>query len=335
MNDQNISDDLLVKYLLGETTEVEHSKVAQWIGSSAANKDQFDSFRLIWEQSRQLTRTNDLDTDAAWQRFQQRTSQPKTAPAKTIVVPNRYQWLKAAAAIMLLVGCTWAAWNYTHDSTTLASGTNNQLPQQPVLSGPASVKAPDATASAGSVASNTVQPVVASEKENIAGVSKGHSGVNRQIAFHPKLNKSYKNEYTKESLTRINPNEYICNNTPYPFEICITQTVKCNNDKASAISTCSIIEPDQSGRLHYKSIDKIAKNCKATIDEIRITKINTGETIVLNDHSSPSTAQNFFNHLTGKKKGDVFAGMFHSDCDEDTDDCGLTFDSNFGNLIMQ
>ena len=119
-------------------------------------------------------------------------------------------------------------------------------------------------------------------------------------------------------------------------EICIIQSVKCKkNDQPTAVSTCSVLEPDQSGQLRYKAFDKIAKHCKATIEEITITKITTGETIVLNDHSTPTTAQNFFNHITGKKKGDVFAGMFHCDGNERIDDCGLTFNSSFGNLSLQ
>jgi len=96
-----------------------------------------------------------------------------------------------------------------------------------------------------------------------------------------------------------------------------------------------VLEPDQSGKLHYTALNKISRHCKATIDEITITMISTGETIVLNDHSTPSTAQNFFNHITGKKKGEVYAGVFHSDCNNETDNCGLTFDSNYGNLILQ
>ena len=326
-----MSDDLLVKYLLGEVSEKELKEVEDWIRESSVNKNEFDTFRLLWEQSRQLQPAGLSDTDAAWERFQNKISAGKPA-SKTIAFPQPYRWLKAAAILLLFAGASWFALN--HDNFTSKPEADNIIPARQL--NPVSVPMP-----AQVVATHTAEPA----KEPASTIEKVEKEVQTtslaiagsgQAAPKKKYSKGVKNYYSKGTVTKTKTNQFICNSTPYPFEICITQSVKCKkSDQPTAVSTCSLLEPDQSGQLRYKAFDKIAKHCKATIDEITITKITTGETIVLNDHSTPTTAQNFFNHITGKKKGDVFAGMFHCDGNERIDDCGLTFNSSFGNLSLQ
>ncbi len=329
--ERQLSDELLVKYLLGEVSEMEQKEVENWISQSSVNKNEFDTFRLIWEQSRQIQQTALSDSDAAWVRFQNRISDHKPAP-KTIPVPQRNKWLKAAAILLLFAGASWFTLHHNYFSSRQVA-VNIQPAQQvsPV---------------AGPTPSESVNPVpVRPVQDQVTTIEKVEKQVNNNslalaggsLASPKKKHlKGVKKYESNGNVTKTKINQFICNSTPYPFEICITQSVKCKkNDQPTAISTCSVLEPDQSGQLRYKAFDKIAKNCKATIEEITITKITTGETIVLNDHSTPTTAQNFFNHITGKKKGDVFAGMFHCDGNERIDDCGLTFNSSFGYLSLQ
>ncbi len=129
--------------------------------------------------------------------------------------------------------------------------------------------------------------------------------------------------------------DYICNNTPCPLQICISQVVQCPNVQPKDVSTCSTLEPDQSGQLHYRAHDSIAKNCSLTVKEIEITSIATGETILLNETSSPSTAQDVFSYITGKKKGDVLAGMFTSDCNHQRKKRGVRLNNKYGDLVIQ
>ena len=81
-NFYHITDDLLVKYLLGEATADEQTLVEEWIASDAANKKQYDDFKTIWEESKRLAATSTIDEDAAWQRFKNRvaTGQENKAP---------------------------------------------------------------------------------------------------------------------------------------------------------------------------------------------------------------------------------------------------------------
>ena len=129
----------------------------------------------------------------------------------------------------------------------------------------------------------------------------------------------------------------ICNGTACPLEICITQSVKCHDGKPAAYSTCSTLEPDESGQIGLKMFGKMGQNCDLTVQEIKITLVSTGETIILNESSQPATAQDVYNYITGKTRGTTLAaGEFHSDCRNDGMGHTLKFDNNnYGHLILQ
>lgn len=129
--------------------------------------------------------------------------------------------------------------------------------------------------------------------------------------------------------------EFVCNGTPCPLEICIIQTIRCKDKAPSAIATCNTLEPDQARQLHYRSPEVAGAHCNVTVDEIRIRRVTTGETIVLNAHSRPSTAQELFNCITGKEKCNLLAGIFESDCNDQQRAHGLKIDNSMGSLIME
>lgn len=320
-------DELLVKYLLGEASAAEQQQVQQWIAESDANNKYYYHFKLLWEESRSLAMVSDTDEHAAWARFEQRIQRKG---GKTINMPSPYKWVKIAASIILLVGCAILAYymnNNNEQDKTMAyhpaeAPVNKVFPgkkadtNMPVAEHPTEVINNDAT---GSVTATNIKPAA---KQKDMAVKEKQRFMKQE--FHDPLQNGY--HRTKE---------FICNATPCPLEICIIQRVKCPDGEPSAISTCSVLEPDESGQLRYKAFDKITKNCNATIDEIRIRQVNTGETIVLNADSKPATAEDFFSYITGQKKGNILAGIFQSDCDNQSDNCGLTFDNNFGRLILQ
>ncbi len=128
--------------------------------------------------------------------------------------------------------------------------------------------------------------------------------------------------------------EFICNSTPCPLQICILQTIRCKNEAPSEIATCSTIEPDQAGQLKYK-VNNSTHDCNVSVDEIRITRVNTGETIVLNANSKPSTAQDLFDYITCEKEGDLLTGIFKTDCNKNTTSQNITIDKGYGNFIIK
>lgn len=135
--------------------------------------------------------------------------------------------------------------------------------------------------------------------------------------------------------TSARAKEIITNGTPCPIAIRISQTMKCPDGKPAAISTRSTMEPGQTAQLAIKPKDSAVSNCSFTIREIEITSIATGETIVLNSSSTPSTAQEVYSYITGQKKGDVLAGMFTADCNNQRKKQSLTLASRDGGLVLQ
>lgn len=73
MNDHlhNVNDDLLVKYLLGETRPEEVGAVEGWLAAAPANRRYFEHFQLIWEESKRAS-GQPVDEEAAWQKFRRR-----------------------------------------------------------------------------------------------------------------------------------------------------------------------------------------------------------------------------------------------------------------------
>jgi ferric-dicitrate binding protein FerR (iron transport regulator) len=100
-NFYHITDDLLVKYLLGEATPEEAGMVEEWLAADATNKKQFEDFKTIWEESKKLAAVSTVDADAAWQRFKNRVEKPvqKEAVVRKI---EPFGWLKIAALFILI-----------------------------------------------------------------------------------------------------------------------------------------------------------------------------------------------------------------------------------------
>jgi ferric-dicitrate binding protein FerR (iron transport regulator) len=128
-NRENIGDDVLVKYLLGEADADEVRAVQLWIADSAANRKYFDDFKLIWDESKKLEGQTTISTEDAWSRFKSRISQEEvsgvgsgTQGSRTIALGSM-AWMRAAAVLVLLVGGGWLIY------TMSGSGDGQMLAQ--------------------------------------------------------------------------------------------------------------------------------------------------------------------------------------------------------------
>lgn len=129
--------------------------------------------------------------------------------------------------------------------------------------------------------------------------------------------------------------EFVCNSTPCPIEICITQTLKCKELAPSAVKSCSVLDPDQARQLRFNNPNTTARNCNVSVSEISIERVATGEMIVLNDNSRPSTAQELFNCLTGNMECSMLAGIFKTDCNNHHGPDKLKIEKNAGSIILE
>lgn len=124
-NFDHINDDLLVKYVLGEATEEERLQVEAWMASDVAHKKQYEDFKTIWEESKQLALVSTVDENAAWQRFKQRVNQPKE---KAVVRKMRpAMWLRIAALFIVIAGAGYFGYKLFNEKPieTIVVASNN------------------------------------------------------------------------------------------------------------------------------------------------------------------------------------------------------------------
>lgn len=129
--------------------------------------------------------------------------------------------------------------------------------------------------------------------------------------------------------------EFVCNSTPCPVEICITQNLQCPNQDPAAIKSCSVVDPDQARQLKIGVPAHTVRNCRMSVSEISIERIATGEMIVLNEKTRPATAQELFNCITSDADCSLMAGMFTTDCDKKKKPGNLRIQKDAGSLILE
>ncbi len=107
----NMNDDLLVKYLVGETDADENAAVEFWLKADEKNLNYYNGFKKIWEDSLLIAAENKtIDEDAAWKRLQNRI-QDKEVKVLTPKKSSVY-WLRIVASILLISTLGWLGYSY-------------------------------------------------------------------------------------------------------------------------------------------------------------------------------------------------------------------------------
>ena len=124
-NDMN--DDLLIKYLVGETTNEESVQVNQWINANEANKKYFEQYLLIWEKSKELAAKNNIDEDKAWERFSKYRDEKKQE-GKILAMESRQPipWIRIAVIFVLVLSAGLIYLFKYKDSTKLLAVHSNE-----------------------------------------------------------------------------------------------------------------------------------------------------------------------------------------------------------------
>lgn len=98
-----MTDELLVKFLLKETSPEEDRQVKDWIAADPTHEKQFSDFSVIWNTSKNLESKSKVDENAAWERFKQRAGERKATPEPVIrPIQRSFGWLKVAATVILV-----------------------------------------------------------------------------------------------------------------------------------------------------------------------------------------------------------------------------------------
>jgi ferric-dicitrate binding protein FerR (iron transport regulator) len=103
-NSINHIDDLIGKYLSGETSADEKTLVEKWVAERESNQKYFDQFKLIFDRAATVKEIQDFNTDDAWNKLKSRLNENGGGR----VVPMKPFWdnlyLKIAASIIFVMG---------------------------------------------------------------------------------------------------------------------------------------------------------------------------------------------------------------------------------------
>lgn len=131
----NITDDLLVKYLLDEASETERAEVQLWTEQNTGNKKYFEHFRLIWDQSKNLAAESTIDTNAAWERFQHKVANTRQS-AKVIPLSRPvFTWVRVAAVLLVMLGAGWMYYYNVSSNAIIALHSKNTILTQTLPDG--------------------------------------------------------------------------------------------------------------------------------------------------------------------------------------------------------
>lgn len=104
-HDPELTDDMLISYLLGELSPELSGQVDEW-RKIPANSLRFEQFKLIWETSKNLQLTSPSDANISLQKLKEKAA-TRNKRAKVIPLHKNLTWLKVAAAILVVAGGIW------------------------------------------------------------------------------------------------------------------------------------------------------------------------------------------------------------------------------------
>ncbi len=122
---------IITRHLNKEATPEEQVTLNAWLDESAANRQEYDAYRKIWDESTHIAIQHHFNTKAAWEKLQE-----KIQPAAEII-PMRprknftLKYMLAAAAILLFVVVTvvyvYQSMNETNWKSIVAQENNKRV----------------------------------------------------------------------------------------------------------------------------------------------------------------------------------------------------------------
>ena len=102
---EDISDDMLIRHVLGETTLTEEQEINVWLQASSINAKKLEQFRFLLESSKELANESPADEEVEWERFKARRDANHDYGNSGALRPYK-QWLQIAASLLLVCGLT-------------------------------------------------------------------------------------------------------------------------------------------------------------------------------------------------------------------------------------
>lgn len=105
-----MTDELLIKVLLKESSIEENEKVEKWLDAAEANKKHFTQLETIWQVSNTLKNENKRNEEQAWASFKARRADLKPHGSNIKRLNVAKVWLRIAAVLFIAVG-GWMAYS--------------------------------------------------------------------------------------------------------------------------------------------------------------------------------------------------------------------------------
>ena len=137
---QHIDEDLLIRFIIGETNDSESVMVQNWIDLSVENKNAFEKIQRIWSvaEAPQKIEPANVNVDDAWKNLKSRIDQYEEIEAKHIPKHRSISFYITRVAAVLIVGVVLFS-IYTYQSQGLnqvqLASSNSTITDAPLPDG--------------------------------------------------------------------------------------------------------------------------------------------------------------------------------------------------------
>jgi ferric-dicitrate binding protein FerR (iron transport regulator) len=114
-----MTDELLVKYLVGECSKEEQDAVMAWKTADPFNKKRFESLEWIWMESHKINQQSKVDVDKAWNSFIELRDRAEEKQKKGRAIPLSGTFsrvLAIAASFLIILTLYYLKWNIDQKS---------------------------------------------------------------------------------------------------------------------------------------------------------------------------------------------------------------------------
>ncbi|WCT11040.1 FecR domain-containing protein [Mucilaginibacter jinjuensis] len=119
---EETDEDMLIRYILGETTDTERDAMELWLKEDKANMHKLEQAKFILEQSQQLAQQSPADENEQWEKFKVKRDALNNK-GKVRSITTLTPWLQMAAAILIFAGGASVAYYFYNQH----AGLNGQL----------------------------------------------------------------------------------------------------------------------------------------------------------------------------------------------------------------
>ncbi|WP_304067392.1 FecR family protein [Pedobacter glucosidilyticus] len=113
-----MDEELLIKYIVGETDAKEQELVNKWLQESSNHQKELGRLKRIWEESKKISLHELPDAEMAWEKFKMKRSQQEKVQVKPLNT-SRFLMYKVAAAVILVTSIALMLFLYQQKPTQL------------------------------------------------------------------------------------------------------------------------------------------------------------------------------------------------------------------------